>query len=323
MCHIGQTFMYLGGLQHGSCMVQPTEIAYSSTELLDMIARCSLNRVNVFPAFFSKHIRNSRQDPKLLAHLIALDEILYSGQAMPVEDEEWAYKNGLNLVNCFGSTECGAMMLSVRGGGRASPSLRPIAGTKYGFFPLPSSSDNVEKSGVCENANSKFLELVILSDSSDCPDVSLRSKVDGHYHTGDLFLEVAPGAYISRGRDDDWIKSENCLRCDTKAIEDNARAVCGDLIYECIVVGNGRPSPVLFVESKSPMTQEKLKKEIIRKTRQFHARRYLHERITSPNMVVVVPCGTLPRTATKGNVRRKAVEQQFKELLDNIFSVSV
>lgn len=309
--------MFLGGLQHGSCMVQPTQIAYSSTELLDMIARCSLSRVNVFPAFFATHIRNSRQDPKLLHHLIALDEILYSGQAMPLEDEEWAYQNDMKLVNCFGSTECGAMLVSVRGGGRSNPILRPIKGTKYAFLPLPSSSTDET-----EDANSSHLELVILSDSSDCPDTSLRSKADGHYHTGDLFLEVAPGEYISRGRDDDWIKSENCLRCDTKAIEDNARAMCGDLISECIVVGNARPSPVLFVETNSTLPQEKVKKEIIRKTRQFHARRYLHERITSPNMVVVVPCGTLPRTATKGNVRRRAVEQQFKQALDNIFSVA-
>ena len=285
-----------------------------------MIARCSLNRINVFPAFFATHIRNSRQDPKLLAQLVALDEIFYSGQAMPAEDEEWAYKNGMNIVNCFGSTECGAMLLSMRGGGRPGPALRPIEGTRYGFFPVTPAEDT-GKSGF-ENANAKFLELVILSDSPDCPDSSLRSKVDGHYHTGDLFIEVAPGAYVSRGRDDDWIKSENCLRCDTRAIEDNARAVCGALIDECIVVGNGRPSPVLFVETKSTLSEEKVKKEILRKTRQFHARRYLHERITSTNMIVIVPCGTLPRTATKGNVRRRAVEQQFKGLLDNIFSVS-
>ncbi|KAJ2995924.1 hypothetical protein NUW54_g7305 [Trametes sanguinea] len=70
----------------------------------------------------------------------------------------------------------------------------------------------------------------------DCPHPSLR-HADGHYHTGDLFLEVAPGRYVSRGRDDDWIKSENSLRCDTKAIEDNVRATCAELVAECVVVG--------------------------------------------------------------------------------------
>ena len=161
---------------------------------------------------------------------------------------------------------------------------------------------------------------MILSDSPDCPDVSLRS-VDGHMHTGDLFQQVAPGAYISRGRDDDWIKSENSLRCDTKAIEDNVRATCADLVHECIVAGSGRPSPRLFVEAKAPGNEERMKRDIIRRTRQFHARRYLHERITSAKFVVVVPKGTLPRTATKGNIRRKAVEDAYKEELDKIYGV--
>ena len=67
------------------------------------------------------------------------------------------------------------------------------------------------------------------------------------------------------------------------------------------------------------MDSEKLKKEIIRRTRQFHSRRYIHERITSTKHVVVVERGTLPRTATKGNVRRQAVEDQYKELLDDIY----
>lgn len=65
---------------------------------------------------------------------------------------------------------------------------------------------------------------------------------------------------------------------------------------------------------------EKLKKEIVRRTRQFHSRRYLHERITSTKFIVIVAPGTLPRTSTKGNVRRKAVEQAFKSQLDAIYA---
>jgi acyl-coenzyme A synthetase/AMP-(fatty) acid ligase len=131
-----------------------------------------------------------------------------------------------------------------------------------------------------------------------------------------------PGWWVSRGRDDDWIKSENSLRCDTKAIEDNVRAMCTGLIAECIVVGTGRPSPVLFIEPAVDIDHHKLKKEILRKTRHFHSRRYLHERITSPDMIVVVPRQTLPRTATKGNIRRKAVEEAFKDDIDRIFGIA-
>ncbi|KAI1784535.1 acetyl-CoA synthetase-like protein [Ganoderma leucocontextum] len=323
MCHIGQTYMFLASFQNGACTIQPRAVTFPTEELAHMITHGGLNRVNQFPAFFAVHIRAARENPKLLALLGSLDEILYSGQPMPREDEEWAYAHGLPLRNLFGSTECGAMLLSVRAAGAANPPLRPIEGTAYGFFPIESSSDGddgANESGY-SNANERMLELVILADSPDCPHPSMRAA-DGHYHTGDLFVEVAPGAYVSRGRGDDWIKSENCLRCDTRAIEDNARQMCGGLIAECVVVGNGRPSPALFVELADgvAMDEARARREIIRKTRHFHARRYLHERITSAKMVVVVPRGSLPRTATKGNVRRRAVEEKYKAELDAMFA---
>ena len=67
------------------------------------------------------------------------------------------------------------------------------------------------------------------------------------------------------------------------------------------------------------MAQPKLKREVLRRTRQFHARRYLHERIVSADMIVIVEKGSLPRTATKGNVRRKATEDAFRTVLDKIY----
>ncbi|KAI9058857.1 acetyl-CoA synthetase-like protein [Trametes sanguinea] len=320
MCHIGQTFMLMGYLQHGVCTIQPTKIAFSSEELVDMVQRCRLNRLNQFATFLAAHLRNSRTDPALLAVLQQLDELLYSGLPLAPEEEAWAYAHGILLKNLFGSTECGAMLLSVGGRGSDAAYLHPIEGTAYGFFPIaPAASDITESETGYEDANQRLLELVILADSGDCPHPSLR-HADGHYHTGDLFLEVAPGRYVSRGRDDDWIKSENSLRCDTKAIEDNVRATCAELVAECVVVGNGRPSPTLFVEPKVAGDPEDLKRVIIRRTRHFHSRRYLHERIASTAFVVVVPSGTLPRTATKGNIRRRAVENKFKETLDRIYS---
>jgi hypothetical protein len=114
MCHIGQTFseysveyyhasliltalVLIGSLQHGSCVIQPTVIAFSSEELIDMISRCHLNRLNQFPAFLMNHFRNARQDPKLLSILKDLDDIIYSGMPLSVEDEQWALKSGINL----------------------------------------------------------------------------------------------------------------------------------------------------------------------------------------------------------------------------------
>ncbi|KXN89924.1 hypothetical protein AN958_04928 [Leucoagaricus sp. SymC.cos] len=315
MCHIGQNFMLLGSLQHGSCTIQPTAMSFSSEELMDMINHCGLNRLNQFAAFLANHLRRSRTDKELLSELVGLDEVLYSGLPLPRDEEEWAYKSGIKLRNTFGSTECGAMLLSIGGEGRDAPLLRPLAGTAYEFRPIMQSTGDAS-----HQSNMQLLELVILKSSGDCPDASLRHE-DGDFYTGDLFQEVTPGSYVFRGRDDDWIKSENSLRCDTKAIEDNTRATCSALIKECIVVGSGRPSPVMFIEPAAEINHDKLKKEIIRKTRQFHSRRYLHERITSPNMIVVVPPQSLPRTVTKGNIRRKAVEEAFKAEIDRIFGV--
>ena len=66
MSHIAQTFsaypelliaasslltiipVFLGTLQHGACVIQPTRLDYSSEELIDMITRCGLNRLNAF-----------------------------------------------------------------------------------------------------------------------------------------------------------------------------------------------------------------------------------------------------------------------------------
>ncbi|KZT75172.1 acetyl-CoA synthetase-like protein [Daedalea quercina L-15889] len=316
MCHIGQTLTLIGALQHGTCTVQPTQIAFSSGELKQMIRQCGLNRLTQFATFLSMHLRNSRNDPDLLALLQGLDEVLFAGLALPQDDEDWARRNGLLLRNLFGNTECGAMLISVGGRGSDSLFLRPIEGTKYGFFPVTPSSAAEETTHY--NVNAPLLELVILSESGDCPHMSLR-QADGHFHTGDLFSEVAPGRYFFRGRDDDWIKSENSLRCDTRAIEDNVRATCGDLVAECVVVGYGRPSPALFVEPKGAIEGEKLKKDIIRRIRHFHSRRYMHERIVDAKFVVIVPKGSLPRTATKGNIRRRAVEEKFKEELDRVY----
>ncbi|KAF7796058.1 hypothetical protein EIP86_007229 [Pleurotus ostreatoroseus] len=330
MCHIGQTFMLLGALQHGSCTIQPSAINFSSDELVAMIQNAGLNRLNAFATFLANHIRIAREDPKLAGLLVGLDEVLYSGLPLGREEEDWAMRNGLPIRNLFGNTECGAMLMSIGGDGEDSRLLRPIEGTSYDFTPISSaaqppspSASSSEGGGAHKNANSHLLELVIRPDSGDCPDQSLRQS-DGNYHTGDLFLEIKPDSYVFRGRNDDWIKSENSLRCDTKAIEDNVHLTCGHIVDECIVVGNGRPSPTLFVEPKDDINvnADRLKRDIIRRTRAFHSRRYLHERITSPNYIVVVPKGTLPRTATKGNIRRQGVEETFKETLDGIYGTT-
>jgi hypothetical protein len=87
----------LGSLQHGSCTIQPTKIAFSADELVDMVERCGLNRLNQFSTFLSTHLTTSRRDARILALLSNLDEVIHSGLPLPREDEDWAYRNKINL----------------------------------------------------------------------------------------------------------------------------------------------------------------------------------------------------------------------------------
>jgi acyl-coenzyme A synthetase/AMP-(fatty) acid ligase len=89
--------MFIGALQHGSCVVEPTALAFSTNELMDMIRRCGVNRLTQFAPFLANHLRNARLNPKVLAILQSLDQVIYSGLPLPREEEEWAYRNGINL----------------------------------------------------------------------------------------------------------------------------------------------------------------------------------------------------------------------------------
>jgi hypothetical protein len=98
MCHIGQTFMLVGSIQHGSCTIQPTTINFPTQELVDMIKRCHLNRLHQFAAFLSVHLRHAAQNPKVLALLRSLDIVYSSGMPIPKDDEEFAYRAGIPLI---------------------------------------------------------------------------------------------------------------------------------------------------------------------------------------------------------------------------------
>ena len=74
---------------------------YTSEELIDMIHRCGLNRLNAFGSWLGMHLKNSRQDAKLLSLLVGLDDVLFTGLAISRDDEQWAIKNGIKLRVSF------------------------------------------------------------------------------------------------------------------------------------------------------------------------------------------------------------------------------
>lgn len=207
---------------------------------------------------------------------------------------------GLNLIS-YGAKEA---------------ALGPVSPSAFEFVPL----------GYDQNAQEHLVELVVPPEPPDCPHYSLRDATDGKFHTGDLFLEIALGEYAFRGRDVDWIKMEMALRCDANSIEVEALQCCGDdLIHAVVVIGVGRPSPAIVNEPKHDEVLEstektrKLQLKVLQRITPFHRRRYKHERIEDVNLIFVVPQRSLPRTDTKGNIRRLKVEEQFKQKLDEMF----
>ncbi|KAH7141672.1 acetyl-CoA synthetase-like protein [Dactylonectria macrodidyma] len=319
-CHVASTLCLVAFVDRGGCMVLPTKIPFSSDELRDMVKNCGLNILNMFSSFLGDLIQEARQDPALLATLRAFTACSHGGLPLEFDDETWAREQGVTLINLFASTEIGLIMQSIGGQGPEARFLRPFPGTKYNFTPISNSS------GTENGLDGQLLELVVLSKSPDCPHHTLRDEETGDFNTGDLFTEVAPGHYLSKGRNDDWMKMKTSLRCDSRSIEDNAMEVCTeDLISTAVVVGSGRPSPALFVEPSTKSNHElfgdygALRNEIFRRIGPFHERRYAHERIEDPQLIIVVPHSTLPRTG-KGNIQRKKVEMDFREELDRIYS---
>ncbi|KAF5343319.1 hypothetical protein D9757_014157 [Collybiopsis confluens] len=306
----GQFMFLAAAASHGACAVLLTNGQPTTSELVALIKKFNITKVHQFPQVIETHFQVARADPDVLSTFAGLDVLSYGGAGLRASEEEWAAQNGINLVNGYGSIECGLLLISQ--GTRKDPRnlLRVHPGAIVKFVPFASRD---------LDGDSGLLELVIPPEAPECPDKSRRAE-DGSFHTDDLFREVEPGAYIHCGRTGDWINMKSAWLCDTKGIENNARELCSDIITGCVVVGEGRPSPVLIVESHSE-NLEVLPAEIYGRIAPFHAGRHHFERIASEKMVIAVPPGTLPRTATKGTVQRRTAEVLFEKNLDGLFGL--
>lgn len=291
----------------------PQALPITIPELKLMQKEYGLTTLFLFSSYLGAVIRESRTDPDLLKVLQSLNSVLYGGLPLEPEEAEWARAQGVRLREGFGSTEIGMALMSGKTDKAEDASyLRPLPQTAYKFLPI--SEDRSE--------GEQLVELVVPAEGLDCPPKSFRNKETGDFHTGDLFVEVKPGLYLSRGRNDDWVKMASSLRCDTRSIEDNIMESCArDLIDGAVVVGSGRVSPAVLVERKEQVEgdDEVLKQEILKRITPFHERRYMHERIDDSRLIIVVPKGSLHRTA-KGSVQRRVVENSFKRSLDEIYA---
>jgi acyl-coenzyme A synthetase/AMP-(fatty) acid ligase len=322
-CHGGQLLSSARAFFAASTFVQPSSLAFDSDELIDMVRRCSLTVLAQFPPLFAIHLQRARRDPELRKILQSLSAVVLVGMAPTDADMAWCAEKKIPLQLAFASTEAGVLLMTIPG--KPATWYYPVEASSYQFEPVededPAPPAASNEGSAEQPRTQKLLELVVLSDSKGCPVPSLRSHKDGHFHTGDLFEEVAPGFYESRGRGDDWIKLLNAGRCDTRAIEGNALELCRDLIHSCVATGYYRPSVVLFVEPRADnkLNEAELQNEILRRITPGQVRMWAHEKIVDPRQILVAPMGSLPRTSIKGNIRRKAVEEMFKERLDRVY----
>ncbi|KAF9263030.1 acetyl-CoA synthetase-like protein [Marasmius fiardii PR-910] len=329
--YIGQFTRIMNAMHYGCSTIQ--RIPNSPTELRSMVEFGGLDRALMFPALLTKLLRQSREDSGLLAVLVSLKGIHFSGGAVPQFELQYAKKAGINIKISFASNECSMTLVSKEfrskdvddEPGYLHPITTVIGGEGLQLFEhrfLPYEGGELK-------------ELVVLPTSADCPHKSFCNLDDGRHYTGDLFEEVpseidsGPKRYLFRGRKDDWIKMEKAAKCDAGAIENDVRKTCDDLVLECVVVGTCRPSPALIIEPKDNTVigmetrQTELKDEIFcRITRlDSHTKRLAHERIENPGRIIVVPPHSLIRTATKGNVCRHETEEAFEKELDRAYGL--
>ncbi|KAI0717111.1 acetyl-CoA synthetase-like protein [Earliella scabrosa] len=304
----------------GACLTQSAGREITADEFLAMVEKCGLNFLLQYAPWMQKLLAAARQRPEILQALRGMQQIAYTGATLNPEDEQWALKEGIPLTPMYANTECGPLMIARLGSGESY--LRPAHIVDCRLVPVAPDDGASPASTALQ-----LYDFHVLGSAKTCPHPSIRNRPDGHV-TGDLFEEVKPGCYVFRGRSDDWIRcGGNPAFCDTKAIEENAMKTCRDLIHNCVVVGHQKICPILVVEPEpepsvdvsTPDAAAKVKSAIIERTAAFNERLFAHERITTPECILFVPAGSLPRTSEKGNVRRKATEEQFTAELDTIY----
>ncbi len=86
-----------------------------------------------------------------------------------------------------------------------------------------------------------------------------------------------------------------------RSIDDAVQQSCKDVVFDCVTVGSGRPSPALLVEPTEQVERDAIPRIIIERLSAFNHSRLPHERLDDPRLVLVVKRGALPRTVVSDN----------------------
>ncbi|KAJ7983268.1 acetyl-CoA synthetase-like protein [Mycena polygramma] len=324
--HVGSATMMSHLSASGQCMVQLSRSGFDRQSFLDLIRLAGLNNMLLYAPWLSQLLTIARTDLEVLKELRAMRQIIYTGASLNPEDEAWIVEQGIPATVLYATTEIALCLVSDLHDLKRLPAMRLIpCNFQCEFIPAKSlSTTDLAGDAQYRAGGGQLYDFFIPASAANCPHPSLRNRPDGHI-SGDLFEEVQEGYYAFRGRNDDWIRTGPLqVFCDTKSIEDNCMLTCANLVRNCAVVGHYKPAPVLFVEPTLPLAGDTeiaaFKAEILTRTEPFNARLFSHERITDPRFIVVAPSGSLPRTTEKGNIRRKAVEDEYAAVLEEIYA---
>ncbi|KAJ6471759.1 acetyl-CoA synthetase-like protein [Mycena vitilis] len=324
--HVGSATMMSHLSASGQCMVQLSRSALDRETLLDLIRLTGLNNLLVYAPWLSHLLSIARTDTEVLCALRSMRQIIYTGASLNPEDEAWIAEQGIPATVVYATTEIALCMVSDLHNLKSLPTMRLLPVNEQCQFVPAKSLTTSELAGDAQKraGGGQLFDFFVPASAPNCPHPTIRNRPDGHI-SGDLFEEVKKGCYAFRGRSDDWIRTGPLLVfCDTKSIEDNCMITCANLVKNCAVVGHYKPAVVLFVEPAVSLPDDiniaAFKGEILKRTESFNARLFQHERIMDPNFIVVVPPGSLPRTSEKGNIRRKAVEDEYAGVLEQIYT---
>ncbi|KAJ7738147.1 acetyl-CoA synthetase-like protein [Mycena metata] len=326
--HLGSATLISHLSVWGQCAVQTSRADFDVEEFLALVKAAGLNRVFLYAPWLSRLIKFAKADPVVLETLQKMRQIIYTGASINPDDEAWMVAKDLPVTLLYATTEACLCLISHISEKDHLPAMRIISSVECEFIPTTQHIDASELTeGKVGSEETQLYELFIPAHSRNCPHPSVRNRPPEGHVTGDLFEEVTPGRYVFRGRNDDWIRTgKQICFCDTKSIEDNVLSVCSNLVRNCTVVGHNKPHIVLFVEPVVQPTSEadiaELRAQILELTAPFRERLFVHERIAAAEHIVVVPSGSLSRTKEKGNIRRKAVEDEFAEVLKSIYAVA-
>jgi long-subunit acyl-CoA synthetase (AMP-forming) len=231
--------------------------------------------------------------PGGLAALARLRWIVVGGAVTSPELGQKLVGAGVHLVQQYGMTELGATL-------RGSPS-----GDWRDLLPVIP-----EQHWSLEDGTG---QLIV---QRDCP-------VFGELATRDLFERTASGALRYRSRIDDVLVHTNGEKTNAQAIETRVVARAGGAIDQLVVAGSGRRRPACLVlwkrEPPAEEDRDALRRAIDETNKELPRQSQLHHELVlslSPSESERIPL------SPKGTVIRKAVEEVFRNDLDQLYRLT-